>query len=499
MPAIAAMASLGGLVSDAVAQAPAVTVVAVPESLALQPDRSASAAIVIRNGTSTAVRDVHLSWFTNSRLEITRPDTVGIALLPPGATLVVHLTIVSHDQAERHGSVILRADFANASTGARNSQFGSLAIAPAGVDAAESILDAQVSASLKTLTEHEPGWLYLILKNKADVSVSVDSLFVSTPSFLRTDSFPRSVSIPPRGISTIPIVIRAQDRVRPGKHQVLLDLALRWPGSGAVRRHLVLSREVDVGVEGESAILAAFGIPSFLVLPGFLIVVTFGALWKRRVLRPDTASTDFPVLKDPEFWLLAITLSGLMAVAYPLLSNGRNYLELYGLRDVALVWMISVFGLGVIPYFLFAAFDSRWQRRRTPKETDDEVTILEKLGRQHLGLLAIPVTVGPTNAAAYALQPMQADRAAIFVGPAIAWEWKGKSTPQDTEKRRQIDKLIAAGDAAGLAKLFQALVETTDVALSFKAPADGTILLPWKVDYKEVKATGSAERIVEKV
>ena len=274
--AFACISLIGGNVPEAFGQAAPITVSAVPASLALQPGRAATVMLVVRNASATPVRNVKLSWFTNSNIEITAADSgsLGVAQLSPASSVVFRLHIVARDQSERQGTVILRADFTS-SSGGLSSEFGALAVSPGSLDPAEGIIDAQIIASLKTVTEKQPGQLYLILKNKADVPVSVDSLIVRTPSFLVPKPFSGPLSLGPREVTTIPVVINALGRVRPGKHQALLDLGIRWPGSGKGLRHLVLSREVDVGVEGESAILAAFGIPSFLILPGFLMVVTF--------------------------------------------------------------------------------------------------------------------------------------------------------------------------------------------------------------------------------
>ncbi|MDQ3697061.1 MAG: hypothetical protein M3373_03410 [Gemmatimonadota bacterium] len=471
----------------------------VPDSLALQPGRAAQALVVLRNVSQAPLRNVRLSWFTNSRLDVEdeRGGLPSSGVLLPGAAAVVRLTVVGREQAERLGTVVVRADYTHGSTRTPDVVFAPLTVRPAGFEPPEDILDVQVSSSLTTLTERQPGHMFLLLKNKADVTVTIDSLAVTTPAFLSVDH-PRVVTVGPRGVSTVPIVITATDAVRPGKHQVLIDLPLRWTSDRDPARHLVLAREVEVGVLGESAILQVLGVPSFLILPGFLMVMTFGALWKRRVLRPDTASAEFPIdAKDPEFWLLAITLSGVMALMYPSVSGGRDYLEYYGVRDVATVWMFSVFALGLGVYLVAAVLESHRHRQRMPTEQDDGITLLKKLDRQRLGLLMPRVEVGSAKLAAFALQARQEGANTVWVGPAIKWIWKGQARQPDVEARAEIERLIKAGAPGPLARALADGQSRGDLQVYFEEIGSGQIGRPRKVDLKEV-AWGGAAPIVEK-
>jgi hypothetical protein len=154
---------------------------------------------------------------------------------------------------------------------------------------------------------------------------------------------PPNMTLAPQQSRAVPITVTAGNAVQPGKHLLLFEIDLEQVKYGyAWTETLIATQAFTIGILGESEILTAIGVPSFLLLPGFLIVVSFRMLWTgvppKRRLDLDPKSADF--------WLIAILLSLGAAFLYPLLTGWlgqpRNYLEGYGLRDIVNVWFGSV-------------------------------------------------------------------------------------------------------------------------------------------------------------
>src|SRR5262249_55672407 len=104
-------------------------------------------------------------------------------------------------------------------------------------------------------------------------------------------------------------------------------------------------------VFGEGEVLGALtNVTSFLLLPGFLLVVMAGMVW--RLFVPGTLRDKLVIgpstLTDVRFLVIAVTCSLLMAwQAYPWLSHllpigQRNYLYGYGFQDIIWIWLISL-------------------------------------------------------------------------------------------------------------------------------------------------------------
>jgi hypothetical protein len=122
------------------------------------------------------------------------------------------------------------------------------------------------------------------------------------------------------------------------------------------------------------------GVPSLLLLPGVLTVLTCLAGYS---LATWTKAPDW---KAPGLLVLAVTLSSIYALKYPyitkhVLSERRDYLRGYALQDVAYIWGGSIVvglvaGLGGAGMFWLAEGVRRCRARKlqpTPGESPIEV------------------------------------------------------------------------------------------------------------------------------
>lgn len=153
--------------------------------------------------------------------------------------------------------------------------------------------------------------------------------------------------LPPRSILLLPlrIGVAPQAALMSGKHTIgaVVRVARQTPGppwSGEV----AATREITAGVPGMSEIQNVLQIPSFLLLPGLLLVASFYAA---RSLFPATPAAGAALVWSPWLWIVAISFSGLVAYIYPEVSTWfgpvrRNILYGYSLIDVAAIWIGSI-------------------------------------------------------------------------------------------------------------------------------------------------------------
>ena len=118
------------------------------------------------------------------------------------------------------------------------------------------------------------------------------------------------------------------------------------PVDGSERAVLSASHEVEIGVLGESEFLNLLGVPSLLLLPGFLLLITWRML--QSMLAASGAEGFRLKPKEADFWAVAIALSLCFSFAYPwltetLLPEGRrDYLVAYGLQDLVYVYTAAI-------------------------------------------------------------------------------------------------------------------------------------------------------------
>ena len=134
--------------------------------------------------------------------------------------------------------------------------------------------------------------------------------------------------------------------VKPGTHTLLWEADLTWSEGGRRRSGtLVVSKDVPVGMLGQSELLTALKIPSLLLLPGILILATIH--WLRAKIYPRPTQGEALKIDAVEFLFLAATLSLIATVAYPLITryvfgDPRNFVVLAGFRDIVNLWWGSI-------------------------------------------------------------------------------------------------------------------------------------------------------------
>ncbi len=312
------------------------------------------------------------------------------------------------------------------------------------------IAKVEVKTTVKSISEQRPGTIYLVVTNISDQEIEVSRLTVFSPTIetqsdqsqkgtgaktfiefdvqggleKKKDPWSRGVTfhienptLPRHQAMVIPVTVKVPGRVQPGTHMVVFDIELSWDDT---KGNIVTTHEIDVGIFGESDIYRLLGVPSLILLPGFLIVVTWWYCWLGwrglgRIVGREAAG-EFPIKwKTPQFWGLAILLSLVYAGAYSSLTR-YDYLIAYSYRDFLKVVFYSIvagfvlFVLLGLCYYIPRWIWRRWlQNWKTISRHDSPSLVLKKLGRlrrdtinleqarvklknkPRLGLLTVPV------------------------------------------------------------------------------------------------------------
>jgi hypothetical protein len=316
--------------------------------------------------------------------------------------------------------------------------FASVTVGRRAAPEVDKIASLAVEAKLESINEHCPGWVYLVVTNKSHQPITVGRAQVLAPEFVSSIPEPnRPFSLTGQNTQTVSVKICVNSKVRPGNHLLVFDIPVTQTQNGEDQvYHLVQKQAVTVGIMGESDVLKVLQIPSFLLLPGVLAVLTAGFLWRRFSEPAKKGDFPLPYLKE-DFWLVGVTVSIVIALLYPFftawcLHEKRDYLYGYGLKDIVWIWLLGM-GAGVVGSILYTSV-RRWkawhlkrqeqreeQRRRTdyPTGDDNPWTLLSKLQRQGLTLRLEKVRLA-NQKELFLLQKRTSSADKYWFGPEIA-------------------------------------------------------------------------------
>jgi hypothetical protein len=474
--ASAASAALFVFVPQAGAQtAPgAVTLEPAPATVTPQPGENARLLLIVRNGSGVEAQNLCLSWMndTGTRLA-SMPKSKVLKRLPAGADKAWTI-VVSTPDVFVPGKVFFRLNYAlGATPHIATTALDVTSPIPTKLD---DIAGVEIRTTLESLDEQHDGTVYLLVTNKSATKLRVVDVVASGPPFVTfkipqftsavepvKHSTPPSATSPskpkprptfaigPNETKKLPVTVLAKGRVRSGKHLLLFDVHLSWGTSRHIQNaHVITTQQAQFGVLGLSEVLTVVGVPSFLLLPGFLMLIAGSILYG--FWRPAGASRDLGLFdaKSPQFWAVAVSLSIVMAVAYPRLG-GHSYLSDYGLRDVIYVWSIAIV-IGVAACAVVVGVLKELLNRRTPKSDDDQIEILRKIDRQGLGLnrVVFEFKSGTKTHNGYLIQPRDnSDK--VWLSPMIDVTVVGSGTPA-TELQRRLNTQTSPGKLADTMK-----------------------------------------------
>lgn len=438
---------------------PEVQVEVMPASLNIPDTGQVEVQVVITNLLSSPLQNVRLSWFTNAGVKVTN-TLLPLPTLVPAGQYVWTVQIASSGNGSLPGPIQFRIDYSRQVQGQVGSvdrvAFGTLMVQS---EVVIQPIAVQVLTSLVSLDEQHSGFMYLQITNNSDYTVTLEPFITREttpykPDFIQLDPEKNldKQTIPPHQQRTIQVKVSAANTVQTGKQTLVFEIPFQWNGH---QGNVVASQQIDVGVLGESQLLTLLGLPSLLLLPGFLVLITL------RILRPwiEHKKPDElnPKLTTPEFWFWAIIISILVGLLYPYVSKifltmSRNYLGLgpYGLLDIVYVWIGSV-ALTTVAYLLWFGITQFykwiWLKDYTLSENDLPVDVLRKLERRHYDIARPYVTVkfDGDEKRAFLLEPYDANKDELWASPAIVVRLHNgnDSTPINTAlKQGDIHSLV---------------------------------------------------------
>jgi hypothetical protein len=381
-----------------------------PTSLAVSPNGAVTQLLVImRNPGDTEIRQIEISWLVDAGITVVPPQPLSISALAPHSDSSRILQVSQSQLDPVDGSLRLRIAYKD-SSGSRIIAL-SVPVKSRESDTMDKFLDTKIQTALESLDSSHSGTIDLFLTNKQGRQITLD-VNATGPEFICFDPAGNSCPNDLKGAKPAPaqaqrtqIVIGpyqthvevfdvgAKDRVEPGKYLLSFEIALEGDGTQSLARTTVISQTVDVGVVGESAILKALSVPSFLLLPGCLVMLTLGFFYKYAWSWSKPAkTTPIPEATDAHFWLASITISGVMALLYRWIFD-RWYFIRYGIQDIALIWIYSV-ALGLVLYAAIFGWPRFLEYKSTPTADDDPVKVLQRLHWQGRNNTIVRKTVG---------------------------------------------------------------------------------------------------------
>lgn len=401
-----------------------------PGTIRLYPDRETPVAIVVRNPTSKPIQSIRLLCLSDVKINLDCNSLVLNTLAPLSDNSWSKQLMFQPGEYYGPGTLTVIAEYLQLS-GTKHVMHASAEIQNGAPNTVDDLAEVKIESSLATLTGQHPGKVFVLITNKT--TQPINAIVTPTwPEFIKAsdEKTQYTVDLAPHEMKSLPIGVEATWRVRPSNSLMLFDIKIEWGPDGRKQaRHKVFTKAVDVGVFGESQILTLVGVPSFLILPGFLILTTVRMLWSRGWFKVPGQPATFPwEIKSGEFVLLAISISFIVMALYGLFWH--NVLNGYNLTDIIVVWFVSVLGFGVIGFALITMWYKRRLKRITPTQNEnDPLAFIEKIARRGLTTylpraeFKTKVNNAEVTQQALLIDPPDAESERIWVTPFIRVTW----------------------------------------------------------------------------
>jgi hypothetical protein len=485
---IGLLALLGGFALDlgsppfALAADDLVEVDVVPQEIALQPGGDMQRVILIAHASPDwSLKDLRLQI-------VTAPGVTAHTESPLAASgdFTWNIDITADSNAAKESVVLFRMDY----TALPGKTGGPPRTGTVGVTAKVSYAPLTIAQAVKITPHHafdtlkgdQSGQMLLSIENTGIEPVTLQSIGLlksarllksaedskdadesGSDGFTIKPSSPLPLTIPGRDVASAPVTITAPSRISPGTAIVLLDLRF---ARGAEQGDVSVVDQVPLGIPGLSDLKTVLQIPTLLFMPGVLIVLTWALIWNRRSWGRPASDADpkFPLsAPSPEFWVIAITLSLLVAAAYPWVSGDKfDLLDSVSVTDIGILWFGSIVVVAPVTYVLGTIASNRVRRcvaareqaRRlaaNPQDGEKAATLLPKLvqTRHTLRLPAYNVTSGGQQGVVFELGFGEAPDGKRWVTPGI------RVTQQSTDSKfaKALETSRNANDAAAFYQL----------------------------------------------
>lgn len=330
-------------------------------------------------------------------------------------------------------------------------------VKPAPVPRAADVATMELYIDADTMSEGPPTQIFVKVSNLSDEELALKDLhFSGAAGFTFSLAAPIPATVAPHSIfvATETVQMTGAEIVGTGNHAILATLDVSRPGRNpAWKGSISAEKQVTVGVLGMSDLLKLLQIPSFLFLPGFLMVATYKALRAFQTRKSPTPEKDVQIsdLLAPGMLVISVTLSGAMAGLYPLVTK-RQILFGYSLTDVVYVWAASIIAGYAVATAVELVLDARDKSLARSRFVVGEAPLpfLERLRRMKISQIRPFINYMPNR-----LLYLSGNSDNIWVAPEIFVKGVGTydTTPIDEavslEKDEEVIELIKAAVAAG--------------------------------------------------
>jgi hypothetical protein len=436
----------------------------VPGELQLDANGSGHLTVLATDEGEKPLRHLHLSADGVAEATVSGPSNT--STLHPGETRVFTVTV--HEPGDAAKALSLLSSF-KAESGYVRTVGATAKIERETTPTPESLATFEGKASLQSLRSGNEQPVFLIVHDAAAKPLELGEMIPSGPEFIKFTGLPEHLTVAPDETEVVEIKAKTDDVVEPGEHEVVFKVPATV---GSRHFDLVSAQMTKVAVTGEGDLLTVLGVPSILLLPGFLVIAAASLLWSFRWLRKEWDGAAFVLpFNEPGFWVVAVLISLLAAlICKPI---GLDLFGRYGLRQIIYLWLGSL-GVGVLGYHLVVPYLNWKHSSRVPGEGDDPLEVLRKLDRQKLTLLraSYPGT-GTPAVRMFLLQPPSDSRPSTWVCSQIGYSWKEVDDDLDKEIGQHLD---TTHDAKALAETFAKGVKGGGLEVKFEG--DPPTLVP---------------------
>jgi hypothetical protein len=366
----------------------------------------------------------------------------------------------------------------------------SVTVAPTKPETLDQLVHITLGSAATPVRSGQSAKLLALVTNDAPSPVEVEGATGEGPKFVTiSDGLPHGKTrthVPAGGTGVVPLTVKASERVETGTERLVVALPV---SAGSQHVTLRAEHDLDVSVGGASELLTILGVPSLLLIPGFIVLGISAALWQLRWWRPAWDQDDYPFAPNtPQFWVLAVTVSLLIVAAWSLVEDPSPFMGEYGVGDVVKIWLISLV-VGAIAHA--AALNGRNYRanRRMPREGDEPIATLQKLARR--GLSVRRPRVQFSGSAYLQLTPEQEGKTA-WIATRIMYAWKpGASDELEKQLKREI---ATSGNPKKVATLLKNAKLSQKIDVQWK---DGRTPFPVKEDALTPEPTSDEPLVID--
>jgi hypothetical protein len=422
------------------------------------------ARVTFKNGGTDVLEQPKLDIFTNDSFQL-KIDPTPIKRVRPGQTLVWPITLMDVDRARIPGTVQFDATYIALGKRGLRHAYATLSVKRAVQQ--ENPVEVSIQGLLDPIAEYRPSVAYITINNNLEIPVKTSVTMRPPQPYTVECKTAVSLDVPAHSTEIAEMVVSAASQVTPGRYVIEFPVRAEWDEAGHRQvRLLTVNKEVSVGVFVESDLLKVLGIPSFLILPGALVLFTMQLLLSFGFLRLNHYSKvpELPVTA-PGFWVIAITVSGLFAVVYEKLTR-TDFLIGYGSRDLRNVWLSSIV-LGLSVYVLFAWITYKRRKDRVPDYNDDQIVTLKKMGRRGLGILAnrIAFQINNVQRTAFLIELIEDNQTMVWVAPRLVLSWDASTTEAQQAQTEITNEIDNSQDPYQIAKAIDAAKKKGYIAL----------------------------------